>query len=105
MYRMIMVSVRYRPLGPLPPSNQKCVVRPTNAGSLTFWATMRVSRASETAQCLLPPGRRCTPQFLGVASATIFNYSRQVEQRPLAPTRRIPSQGWCANFPEGSPAK
>jgi hypothetical protein len=43
--------------------------------------------------------------FLGVASATIFNYSRQVEQRPLAPTRRIPSQGWCANFPEGSPAK
>merc|ERR1712205_73624 len=32
--------------------------------------------------------------FLGVASATIFNYSRQVEQRPLAPTRRIPSQGW-----------
>lgn len=43
--------------------------------------------------------------FLGVASATIFNYSRQVEQRPLAPTRRIPSQAWCANFPEGSPAK
>ena len=43
--------------------------------------------------------------FLGVASATIFNYSRQVEQRPLAPTRRIPSQGWCANFPEGSPEK
>ena len=43
--------------------------------------------------------------FLVVASATIFNYSRQVEQRPLAPTRRIPSQGWCANFPEGSPEK
>ena len=43
--------------------------------------------------------------FLGVASATIFNYSRKLEVRPLVPTRRIPSQTWCANFPEGSPAK
>lgn len=42
---------------------------------------------------------------LAVASAMIFNYSRKLEQRPLAPTRRIPSQAWCKNFPEGSPAK
>ena len=43
--------------------------------------------------------------FVGVAGAFIFDYSRKVEQRPLAPTRRIPSQAWCTNFPEGSPAK
>lgn len=43
--------------------------------------------------------------FVGVAGAFIFDYSRKVEQRPLAPTRRIPSQAWCKNFPEGSPAK
>lgn len=42
---------------------------------------------------------------LAVASAMIFNYSRKLETRPLSPTRRIPSQAWCKNFPEDAPQK
>ena len=43
--------------------------------------------------------------FVGVAGAVIFDYSRKVEVRTMPPTRRIPSQAWCENFPEGSPSK
>ncbi|EEH51160.1 uncharacterized protein MICPUCDRAFT_54712 [Micromonas pusilla CCMP1545] len=41
----------------------------------------------------------------GAAAVAIFSYSRKVEQRPLSPTRRIPSQAWCDNFPEDAPKK
>mmetsp|Transcript_18276 Transcript_18276/g.45463 ORF Transcript_18276/g.45463 Transcript_18276/m.45463 type:complete len:81 (-) Transcript_18276:441-683(-) len=40
---------------------------------------------------------------VGVMSAIIFDYSRKLEQRPLSPNRRIPSQMWCANFPADAP--
>jgi hypothetical protein len=43
--------------------------------------------------------------FLGIAAIAVpvFFKSAELEQRPVAPTRPIPSQKWCKNFGKPNP--
>ncbi|KAL0036629.1 hypothetical protein WJX79_003360 [Trebouxia sp. C0005] len=38
-----------------------------------------------------------------VITVPIFRLSAKLEQRPVPPTRPIPSQKWCKNFGEANP--
>lgn len=38
--------------------------------------------------------------FMAASATYVFKKSAELEQRPIAPIRHIPSQNWCKNFPK-----